>query len=97
MTHERTLEKKDIEKFFQSLGENPEKTFLGEENTRRALQAGAVDVLYLSSKTPKPLTKEFTKIAEQMSSEIKIISTETPEGEQFYNMGGVGAILRYKI
>ncbi len=96
-THERTLEKKDVEKFFQSLGENPGKTFLGEEDTRRALNAGAVEILYLSIKTSKSLVKELTEMAENTGAEIKIISTETPEGEQFYNMGGIGSILRFKV
>ena len=36
-------------------------------------------------------------MAENTGAEIKIISTETPEGEQFYNMGGIGSILRFKI
>jgi peptide chain release factor subunit 1 len=95
--HERTLEKKDTEKFFQSLGENPEKTFLGEENSKRALEAGAVEILYLSSKISKSLTKELKEMAENTGAEVKIISTETPEGEQFYNMGGIGSILRFKV
>lgn len=97
VNHERTLEKKDIEKFFQSLGENPGKTFLGEENSVRALGAGAVEVLYLSNKIPKPLMKKLMEMAENTGAEIKIISTETPEGEQFYNMGGIGSILRFKV
>lgn len=96
-THERTLEKKDVENFFQNLGESPDKTFLGEEDTKRALEAGAVDILFLSEKTKKPVIKELTKIAEQMGSEVKIISTDTEEGEQFYNMGGIGSILRFKV
>jgi len=95
--HEITLEKKDIEKFFKNLGENPEKTFLGEENTRRALEAGAVEILYLSNKLSKSLVKELIKMAENTGAGVKIISTETTEGEQFYNMSGIGSILRFKI
>jgi len=95
--HERTLEKKDIEKFFQNLGENPEKTFLGEENTKRALEIGAVEILYLSNKLSKSLVKELTEIAKNTGAEVKIISTETSEGEQFYNMGAIGSILRFKV
>ena len=35
--------------------------------------------------------------AHQIGSKIKIISTDTPEGEQFFTgFGGIGAILRYK-
>ena len=97
VNHERTLEKKDIEKFFQHLGENPEKTFLGERNSIRALEVGAVEILYLSIKLLKPLVKKLTEMAENTGAEVKTISIETSEGEQFYNMGGIGSILRFKV
>mgnify|MGYP000076089595 CR=1 FL=1 len=97
VNHERTLEKKDVENFFQNLGENPEKTFLGEENNRRALKFGAVGTLFLSVSLQKALIKEMTQLAENTGAKIKIISTDTPEGEQFYNMGGIGSILRFSI
>ena len=95
--HERTREKKDIENFFENLGENREKTFLGEENTRKALQLGAVGTLFLSSKLSKALLKELNELAINIGSYVKIISTDTTEGEQFFNMGGIGAILRFRI
>lgn len=95
--HERTLEKKEVEKFLQNLGANPEKTLLGEKDVKKALEAGAVDTLFLSEKLGKSKIKELTKSAENIGSEVKIISTEITEGEQFNNMGGVGAILRFVI
>ena len=95
--HERLREKKEVETFFRVLGEDPEKSTLGEKDTRRALEMGAVATLYLSSKLEKSKVKELSKMAEDMGSEIKIISAETPEGEQFWNMKGIGAILRFKI
>jgi len=95
--HERTLERKEVEHLFQNLGENPSKTLLGEENARHAIENGAIEKLYLSSKISKPLTRELIKLAENIGSEIKIISDETTEGEQFYNMGGIGMILRFAI
>ena len=34
---------------------------------------------------------------QETGAELKIISTETPEGEQFFKaFGGIGAMLRYK-
>ncbi|MCX6749361.1 MAG: peptide chain release factor aRF-1 [Candidatus Pacearchaeota archaeon] len=95
--HERLVEKKIVEVFFKSIGEEPEKSTLGEKETRRALELGAVSILYLSLKIPKLLIKELSKIAAQMGSEIKLITTETPEGEQFFNMAGIGAVLRFQI
>ena len=94
---ERLREKKDVETLFESLGENPDKTFLNEEENRRALQAGAVETLFLSNKLDKKLIKELTKLAQNIGATVKIISTETPEGEQFYNLSGIGSILRFRV
>jgi peptide chain release factor subunit 1 len=90
-------EKKDVENYFNNLGKNPKKTFLGEKDSRRALEAGAADILFLSTKISRTLSKELMAIAKNMGTEIKIISTETEEGDQFFNMGGIGTILRFEI
>lgn len=96
VNHERTIEKQDVESFFKSLGESPKKTALGEQKTKKALELGAVDTLFISKKIPKQTIKELSKIAGNMGTTIKIISLETTEGEQFYNMGGIGGILRFE-
>jgi len=90
-------EKKILEKFFETLGEKPDLAVLHEENTKKALDYGAVDMLILSKTLDKKIAKEFKKIAKDMGSKIEIISTETEEGKQFENLGGIGAILRFKI
>ncbi len=36
------------------------------------------------------------QIAEKYKTEVEIISQETKEGEQFYQLGGIGAILRWR-
>ena len=97
VNHERTLEKKDVESFFKSLGEDPKKTTLGEAKTKKALEMGAVDTLFISKKIAKPTVKELSKVANSMGTTIKIISLDTSEGEQFYNMGGIGGILRFVV
>lgn len=97
LNHERGQEIKEVERFFQSLGENPKKTALGEQKTRRALEFGAVETLYLSTKLEKSLIRELTELAEGIDAKVRVITIETTEGEQFYNMGGVGAILRFEI
>jgi len=35
--------------------------------------------------------------AGNISAEVEVVSIETEEGEQFWNLGGMGAILRFKI
>ena len=89
-------EKKILEKFFKTLGETPELATLKEKDTRTALEYGAVDTLILSKKIDKKLAKELKKMAENTSSNIEIVSTDTEEGEQFENLSGIGAILRFK-
>lgn len=90
-------EKKVLEKFFETLGEKPEIATLKIEKTKQALEYGAVDTLILSKNINKKISKELTSIAENTGSKIEIVSTETEEGQQFYNLGGIGAILRFRV
>ncbi|MFH1801618.1 MAG: peptide chain release factor aRF-1 [archaeon] len=94
---EMMQEKKLLEKFFQTLGEKPELTALKEPATRKALGYGAVDILILSKELDKKTLKEFKKLAENIGSKVEVVSVETEEGQQFWNLSGIGAILRYKI
>ncbi|MAG79251.1 peptide chain release factor 1, partial [Candidatus Pacearchaeota archaeon] len=90
-------EKKLLEKFFETLGEKPDMALYKEKDIRKALEYGAVDMLLLSKKIDKELLKELKKIAVNISSKVEIVSTDTEEGLQFYNLSGMGAILRFKI
>lgn len=90
-------EKKILENFFEHLGEKPETTFYKEADVRKALQYGAVELLIISKDYDKNLTREFLDLAENAGSEVEIVSTETTEGEQFNNLSGVGALLRFKV
>ncbi len=90
-------EKKLLEKFFQTLGENKDLVEYKEEGIRKALQYGAVDMLLLTKDYDKEKAKELRSLAENIGAKIEIISTETEEGEQFKNLSGVGALLRFKI
>jgi peptide chain release factor subunit 1 len=51
--------------------------------------------LYISSE--KNLIDEISEIADQTSSKVEIISTETEEGVQLLNFGGIAGILRYRM
>jgi len=90
-------EKKILEKFFEKLGKNPEKVVYKEEGVKKALQQGAVDMLILSKDIDKILARQLKKMAENISSQIEIVSIDTEEGQQFYNLSGIGAILRFKV
>jgi peptide chain release factor subunit 1 len=43
------------------------------------------------------ILEALDELADQYSTKVEVISTETPEGVQLQALGGVGAILRYKI
>lgn len=91
-------EKKVLEKFFDMLGKQKDKTAHGLEAVKKALEAGAVETLFVSKKFDKKVRRELEKKAKEISSNIEIISTDTQEGEQFWNLAkGVGAVLRFAI
>ena len=94
-------EKKILEKFFNTLGKEREKAAYGDKDIKIALERGAVELLLISKKLIKEDPKkveELEKKAENIGSEIVIVSMETEEGEQFYNITkGVGAILRFAL
>jgi peptide chain release factor subunit 1 len=94
---EITYEKKLMEKFFETLGEKPDFVAYKEGPVRKALEYGAVDTLFLSKDCDRNLVKEFKKIADDTGAKVEMISTETEEGKQFFNLSGIGALLRFKF
>ena len=94
---EITHEKKILERFFNMLGKEPDKANYGRKNVEKALDIGAVDTLFLSKKLKKSEIKDLEKKARDTSAKIELISTDTGEGLQFFNLDGIGAILRFKI
>jgi len=90
-------EKKILERFFETLGERPHAASYKLEEIKKSLEYGAVETLLLSKDFDKVTAKELKKLAESTSANVEIISTETTEGEQFMNLSGVGAMLRFKV
>lgn len=90
-------EKKLLERFFQTLGEKPDLAVYTEGDVRKALNYGAVDLLILSKSYDKSKSKELKDLAHAISSNVETVSSETTEGQQFENLSGVGAILRFKF
>jgi len=90
-------EKKLLEKFFEMLGKTPEKIAYGKQAVEKALEYGAVETLIVSKKIKKAEVADIIKKAESISANVEIVSVETPEGEQFYNLAGIGAMLRFRL
>jgi len=79
------------------LGEKPNLAFYEEDKIRKALKYGAVETIIFTKGYKKELFIELKKLAEDISANIEIVSKETTEGEQFANLSGIGAILRFEI
>lgn len=94
---EITKEKAILEKFFSALGKTPEKVAYREEAVKKALEAGAVSDLLISTSIDKKISFELEKAAVSIAADVHFISTETNEGIQFKNLSGVGAILRFAV
>ncbi len=90
-------EKKQVNRFLQLLGTKPNMVTYGENETMKQLKFGTVDLLLLSEVLPDKTIEEFEKEAEQMGSQVLIVSTETVEGNQIKELGKAAAILRYEV
>jgi len=90
-------EKKILDRFFESLGKTPEMTPYKIDEVKKALDFGAVDVLIISKDFDKKKAKELIDVAENMGTSVEVASRETEEGEQFFSLGGLGAMLRFRV
>lgn len=90
-------EKKIMERFFREFRDNSKKVTYGEKETLRALEMNAVDTLLLSESLPEDKIFELEEKAQAGGATVKVISTETREGVQLRDLGGIAAILRYEM
>jgi len=90
-------ERKIIEKFLKLLSTDEHKVAYGEKEVRKALDLNAVEILLISEDVNEKLSEELEEQAETAGTEVMFISTETAEGVQLKELGGVAAILRYAL
>ncbi|MBN2422628.1 helix-turn-helix domain-containing protein [Candidatus Woesearchaeota archaeon] len=94
---EIATEKGIMQKFFNLLSTKPKMVSYGLSETKKCLEMGAVDTLLLSEELDENTIEQFEKTANELGSNVEIISTETREGVQLRDMGKVAAVLRYEI
>jgi len=80
-------EKKIVKKFFELLSTKPGMVSYGEDEVMKNLKMGTVDTLLISEVLEDKKIEELEKEAKLMSTEVKIISTETREGNQLKEIG----------
>ncbi len=96
-------EMKTVEVLFSSISKGDGLNEYGEERVMKALNAGAVQALMMTSEFVQKLSgdmKTMTRIdelCEQIRAEVKIISSEHEAGERLDSLGGIAALLRYRI
>ena len=94
---EITEEKEIMEKFFKLLATETNKVAYGLEETKKALELGAVEVLLISESLDDELIESLEESTSQTGSELRMITTDTTEGKQLKELGGIAAILRFPI
>ncbi len=90
-------EKKLMNQFLEKLAKEPELVVYGKSEVLEKIQLGAVEMILVSEELADQEIEEAEAKAKQFGTEVHIISTETKEGVQLKELGGMGAILRYKI
>ncbi|MEM0473389.1 MAG: mRNA surveillance protein pelota [Candidatus Aenigmatarchaeota archaeon] len=89
-----TKESKIVEEFFLHLNKDDGLAVLG-ENVFNANEMNAIQILLVSEDKIKD--KKIESLAKSLEKQVQIISTLHDLGQQFDRMGGLGAILRYKV
>lgn len=93
---EVAAEKQVMQKFLEMLAKQPNKVTYGESEVRKAIDAGAVEILLVSETLEDDKIEELDTAAKAYGTDVRIISTETREGVQLRDLGKVAAILRYE-
>jgi len=85
-------ERKILNEFFAKLARGSSNIAIGEEEVKKALEAGAVEKILIMEDHPK--LAEFLDLAEKYGVDVEIIEGGTSEAEQFRPIG-VAAFLYY--
>ncbi|MBI4182342.1 MAG: peptide chain release factor aRF-1 [Candidatus Aenigmarchaeota archaeon] len=87
-----------LERYFAELATDGLAVY-GVEASLKALRAGQVQILLVSEdylKAHEADAESLLQEATAMSTAVEVISTDSPRGAQLAELGGMGAILRYK-
>ena len=90
-------EKQIMAKFFDYLAKNDKMVSYGKEDVLKKIKLGAADVLLLSESLDEKEIEEMEGHAQNFGTKVEIISTETREGVQLKEFGGIATILRYEV
>lgn len=84
-----------VERFLEEMNKEGLVTY-GRKEVEASLKLGAVELLIISEEKVRELESLMEK-AEKQRGRVSIISSDHEAGERFLHLGGVGAMLRYKV
>ncbi|MDI6917303.1 MAG: mRNA surveillance protein pelota [Thermoplasmatales archaeon] len=92
-----SVETKIVESLFEEIAKNGNSAY-GFDEVKNALDTGAVETLLVTDKLVRTKkADELLEKAKKTSSKFMIISTVHESGKKLEGLGGVAALLRYKI
>ncbi len=93
-----------LEEFFKRIGQGKNSVAYGIDNIKKALEAGAIDTLFISDDNLRTIDEtkreEIDQIIEtnsQMGGKTVFFSTQHETGEKLKSLGGFAALLRYEM
>lgn len=97
-----TKETRLIENLLEHIGKNDGYAVYGYKKTKKAVGYGAVKVLIITekkffSKKYRAKVMELINQTQEMDGKFHIVSVQHPSGKQLERLGGIGALLRFKL
>ncbi len=87
-----------VEKLLEHLGRDTGLGIYGKKEVLNAAENGAVSELLVSDKMLRNAeTEKIISLVEKNSGAVHIINSTHESGEKLFNLGGFGAVLRYKL
>lgn len=94
MNVRRLEEREYVQKLLGSIARNDRLSVYGEAETLAELEAGNVDTLLLSEGIDEKKKNELYYKGNEQSATVEMISLNSSDGLQLYNLGGVAALLK---
>ncbi len=85
-----------VEEFLERLNTDDSRATYGVEPVRDAVEMGAVETLLISEEKVRE-HEELMERVEQMDGEVQIVHTDHDAGTKLAGLGGMAALLRYRI
>ena len=97
-----TKEKNLLQKFLTELQKPHGIAVYGAKEVIRVLELGAAETIIISESISEKIEGEdaieyFEEKAQNYGTALIVVSPDTREGQQFRQLGGIGALLRYHV